>query len=196
MFRATDGQWAATVSADADLAREILGPNGERVLAIERDTGANVVSPRDGPLFQGPADLGVRPALGEILVRSPDPAAVALARAKLGSLADAALDGPTLPHTHFVGFPLCLRDGTVSNAIRAIRAETRRRVPLGAHPRVRLCRTRSREHTAVRAQTVLRRTTTSRAIRHRSRATGSHARHANGYRGWYRGWCRGWCRGC
>ena len=124
MFRATDGQWAATVSADADLAREILGPNGERVLAIERDTGANVVSPRDGPLFQGPADLGVRPALGEILVRSPDPAAVALARAKLESLADAALDGPTLPHTHFVGFPLCLRDGTVSNAIRAIRAET------------------------------------------------------------------------
>ena len=45
VFRAPDGQWAATVSADADLAREILGPNGERVLAIERDTGANVVSP-------------------------------------------------------------------------------------------------------------------------------------------------------
>ena len=66
----------------------------------------------------------MRPALGEILVRSPDPAAVALARAKLESLADAALDGPTLPHTHFVGFPLCLRDDTVSNAIRAIRAET------------------------------------------------------------------------
>lgn len=124
MFRASDGQWATTISADADLARAILGPNGEHVLALERDSGATIVSPRDGPLFQGPADLGVRPAIGEILVRSPDPAAVALGRAKLESLADAALDGPALPHTHFVGFPLCLRDDTVPNAIRALRAET------------------------------------------------------------------------
>ena len=117
--RADSGEWQERVSVDADLAKRALGgPSGAARLALERDTGARVVLPGEGPEQDARSPVANR---GEALVVGATADRAAAGRAVFESLVREALEARSTPHTHFVGVPLDA-DALV-DAARAFRAE-------------------------------------------------------------------------
>lgn len=110
VFKATDGKWAARVSADADLVRFVVGNGGEAMQRLEQETGAKIVLPKErGAAAGGRGDAdGLEPRSGEILVRALTTAAAASAKTRMDALLDEVLASRSLPYTHFLNIPLNL----------------------------------------------------------------------------------------